>query len=77
MSMTERFEVPSEDPEGKLERALMEEYLRSKKHSFSDLHTLPETERRHLLEAAALYADKRLAEVGARAHYVENLHRHG
>jgi hypothetical protein len=74
--MTEKFEVPCEDPEGKLERALMEEYLRSKKHSFNDLSTLPETERRRLLEAAALYADKRLAEVGARAHYVENLHRH-
>jgi hypothetical protein len=74
--MSERFDVPSEDPEGKLERALMEEYLRSKKHSFGDLHTLPETERRRLLEAAADYADRRLAEVGARAHYVGKLHQH-
>jgi hypothetical protein len=54
----------------------MEEYLRLKKHSFGDLHTLPETERRRLLEAAADYADRRLAEVGARAHYVGKLHRH-
>ena len=74
--MTERFEVPCEDPEGKLERTLMEEFLRSKKHSFDDLYTLSETERRRLLEAAAVYADERLAEIGARAHYVENLHRH-
>jgi hypothetical protein len=74
--MAERFDVPCEDPEGKLERALMEEYLHSKKHSFDDLNSLPDTERRRLLEDAALYADKRLAEVGARAHYVENLHRH-
>lgn len=74
--MTERFEVPCVDPESKLERALMEEFLRSKRHSFDDLHTLPEAERHRLLEAAAVYADARLAEIGARAHYVEGLHKH-
>jgi hypothetical protein len=74
--MTERFDTPSEDPEAKLERALMEEYLRGWQHSFGDVFLLPDAERRHLLDDAAVYAARRLAEIGARAHYVADLHRH-
>lgn len=72
----ERFETPSEDPEAKLERALMEEFLRGQGVSFAELEPLPEDSRRHLLEGAAMYAAQRLAEIGARAHYVEDLHQH-
>jgi hypothetical protein len=74
--MGERIEVATEDPEAKLERALMEEFLRRRQHSFSDLALLTPSERNHLLDEAARYADARLAEIGARAHYIENLHKH-
>jgi hypothetical protein len=74
--MTDRLDVPStEDPEAKLERALMEEFLRAKHHSFADLASLDAAERQHLLEEAAIYAAGRLAEIGCRAHYVEGLHK--
>ena len=74
--MGERIEVATEDPEAKLERALMEQYLRLKHHSFSDLALLTPAERNHLLDEAARYADRRLAEIGARAHYIGDLHKH-
>ena len=75
--MAERFDgAAAEDPEARLERALMEEYLRGQHHSFDDLSTLLPGERRLLLDGAAAYASRRLAEIGARAHYVEDLHRH-
>ena len=75
--MTALFDGPNtDDPEAKLERALMEEYLRVHRHTFDDLGSLPELERRLLFDAAAAYAARRLAEIGARAHYVEDLHRH-
>ena len=74
--MGERLEVPTEDPEAKLERALMEEYLRRRNHSFSDVGLLTPDERHRLLDLAAKYAAGRLAEIGARAHFVEDLHKH-
>jgi hypothetical protein len=74
--MGERIEFPTDDPEAKLERALMEEYLRRRNHTFADLALLSPDERRRLLNAATTYADERLAEIGARAHFVEDLHKH-
>jgi hypothetical protein len=74
--MAERFEVPREDPEAKLEVALMEEFLQSRQHSFEDLRFLPDAERSTLFAAAAAYATRRLTEIDARAHYVADLHRH-
>jgi hypothetical protein len=74
--MGERIEVQTEDPEAKLERALMEEFLRRRNHTLTDLAMLTPGERRGLLEGAAAYACERLAEIGARAHYVEDLHKH-
>ena len=74
--MGERIEVATDDPEAKLERALMEEFLRRNHHSFTDLARLTPAERNRLLNRAARYADERLAEIGARAHYIEDLHKH-
>lgn len=74
--MGERIEVPTDDPEAKLERALMEEFLRRSHHTFSDLPRLTPDERRRLLDQATKYADGRLAEIGARAHFVDDLHKH-
>ena len=64
-----------EDPEGQLELALIEEFLRSHGHAPREVPALPEDQRRHLLEAASVYAAGRLAEIQARAHYVHEIHR--
>ena len=56
-----------EDPEGQLERALIEEFLIAHEHSLREVPALPEDQRRHLLEAASVYAAGRLAEIQARA----------
>ena len=75
--MATRFDgSAAEDPEASLERALMEEFLRTQHHSFGDLASLTEVQRRDLLHDAAVYASRRLCEIGARAHLVEELHRH-
>ena len=74
--MGKRIEVATEDPEAKLEYALMEGFLRRNHHSVSDLAQLTPAERNLLLRQAARYADERLAEIGARAHFVAELHRH-
>ena len=63
---------PSEDPHAQLERAFIEEYLRSQGCS---LTTLPPDRAAALLSAACRYASERLTEVESRAHYVEDLHR--
>jgi hypothetical protein len=74
--MAERYDVPLSDPEAKLERALMEQYLREQGHSFADLASLPADERLKLLRDADFYAAGRMAEIQARAHYIADLHRH-
>ena len=71
------FEVPpSEDPNGRLERAFIEEYLRAHGTSFDTLAQLPREEAAALLNQASRYASGRLTEVESRAHFVEELH-HG
>ena len=65
--------VRSADPHGPLERALMDEFLAGRGHTLHSAGSLPLLERRELLRAAASYATLRLAEIEARAHYVEDL----
>jgi hypothetical protein len=74
--MAERSEFPLTDPEAKLELALIQGYLHERGHSLAEMQTLPQTERQALLRDAELYAAGRLAEIGARAHYVADLHKH-
>jgi hypothetical protein len=74
--MAERSEVPISAPEAKLERALIEEFLQRQGYSYGDLASLPRERRLQLLCDADLYAAGRMAEIEARAHYVEDLHRH-
>ena len=69
-------DVPSvQDHEAKLERALIDEFLREHGHNLHDLDALPEDARRLLLQEASIYAAGRLAEIEARAHYVKEIHR--
>ena len=71
---TERALVPMEDPQAALERAFIEEYLKTRGHSLRSLHDLPEDQVNALLRAASLYAATKLAEVEARATYVHEIH---
>jgi hypothetical protein len=74
--MHDRPETPRrEDPHAQLERALIEEYLRSQQHSLETLDQLPPDEAERLLQDASVYASGRLTEVESRAHLVDELHR--
>ena len=67
---------PVQDPEAKLELALIEEFLHEHGSDLTALALLAPAERQQLLHDASAYAANRLAEIGARAHYVEDLHKH-
>ena len=66
--------TPSRDPEGRLERALIDEFLRIHGHDATSLASLPADERTRLLQEASVHACARLAEIEARAHFVHELH---
>jgi hypothetical protein len=73
--MKEPIDVPPlEDPEAKLERAFIEQFLAQQGYSREQLLGLSEAHRLALLRDARAYAAERLAEVQARAHYVNDLH---
>jgi hypothetical protein len=65
----------SEDPHAQLERAFIEEYLRSRQHSLETVRQLPPDEAGLLLQQASVFASGRLTEVESRAHLVDELHR--
>jgi hypothetical protein len=73
--MAERAETPLEDPLAQLERALIDDYLQTRGCSLSTIDLRPPDERRLLLTQAAQYAAVRLAEIDARAAYVNEMHR--
>jgi hypothetical protein len=76
MTLHDRDDVPPlHDPEGRLELELIAEFLHALGHDASTLDALPEPQRRHLLQDASVYAAGKLAEIGARAHYVADIHR--
>jgi hypothetical protein len=64
-----------EDPRAQLERAFIEEYLRSRHHDLDSLKLLPLGEADALVAQASLFASGRLAELESRAHLVDELHR--
>jgi hypothetical protein len=69
-----RPEAPlQEDPHGRLEKAFIEEYLRSQGYTLEDLHHLPEDVVKRLMTEASLYASVRLTEVEARARFVHEV----
>jgi hypothetical protein len=65
--------VPSDDPHGPLECALMDEFLSERGHTLQSVRGLPQPERRELLCGATSYATLRLAEIEARAHLFDEL----
>jgi hypothetical protein len=74
MSPTESMPPPMQDPEGQLERALIDEFLRTRGHDSTSVETLPDGERNGLLREASIYATAKLAEIDARARFVHELH---
>jgi hypothetical protein len=72
--MRQRAETSLEDPQGRLERALIEEYLQERGCSLSTMNARPVGEQRSLLRQASQYALGRLAEIDARAAYIHEIH---
>lgn len=73
--MPERAETPLEDPQARLERAFIQEFLQQHGYDLSTIDLKSPGERRELLVQAAQYAAGRLAEIDARAAYVGELHK--
>jgi hypothetical protein len=65
---------PLRDPDRQLERALIDEFLRTRGHDSTSVESLPVDERQRLLQGASIYAGGKLTEIEARAHYVHELH---
>jgi hypothetical protein len=65
---------PVDDHEARLERALIEEDLRIRGTDLARVSALAPPAREALLHDASIYAATKLAEIEARAHYVEDLH---
>ena len=63
-----------EDPEGQLEKALIQEFLRTRGLDSNALAALPDDEAKRVLTEASVYASAKLAEVEARAHFVQEIH---
>ena len=72
--MAPRAETPLDDPQARLERALISEYLSTRGCDLGTIDLKPPAERRELMRQASQYAAVRLAEIDARAAYVEDLH---
>jgi hypothetical protein len=63
-----------EDPEARLERAFVDDFLRTHGHTQVSLASLAEDERQRLLRDASTYAAGKLTEVEARARFIHELH---
>ncbi len=72
--MRERAETALEDPQARLERALIEEYLQERGCSLSTVSLKSPGEQKSLRVQAAQYAAVRLAEIDARAAYIHQIH---
>jgi hypothetical protein len=69
-----RADVPLEEPQAALERAFIDEYLRSRGYTLRTAHDLPAEQLKTLMREASIYAAAKLAEVEARATYVHDIH---
>ena len=77
MTAPDRPESPMHEPLAALEADLIDEYLRTRGHDPAALRVRTDAEARGLLRDASFYASMKLTEVETRAHYVQEIHRHG
>jgi hypothetical protein len=62
------------DPNARLERAMIDEFIRRRGYDPARLEQLPDDVRTRVQAEASTHAAARLAEMEARAHYVHDLH---
>jgi hypothetical protein len=62
-----------QDPHAALERAMIEEFLRARGCTLRSIDALRPADREPLLRAAVAFATLRLAEIEARAHFVDEI----
>jgi hypothetical protein len=67
-------EPVAEDPHARMEKAFIDEYLKSQGYDRHRLHELPEALAKQLMTEASQYASGKLTEVEARAHFVDEVH---
>ena len=67
-------ESPLADPHAGFERAMIEEFIRTRGYDAARLQDLLEDLLRRVQSDASTHADARVAEIEARAHYVHELH---
>lgn len=65
---------PARDPEGRLEQALIDEFLGARGLDAAAVRALPAEEAKRVMIEASAYATSKLAEVAARAHFVHEIH---
>ena len=63
-----------EDPQRRLEQAFIDEFLRVHGYEPTKLSVLPDPEREFVLKQASAWASGKLAEVDARAYFVDEIH---
>ncbi len=63
-----------EDPQAKLGRMYVEEFLRNKGHTWESVRALPEDAAKKIMVEASTYAAMKLCEVDARASVVKQIH---
>ncbi len=66
--------VHAQDPDALLEKAFLDEYVRGRGYDPRRLQELPEDKVRALMTEASIYASDKLAEIEARAGFVEGMH---
>jgi hypothetical protein len=74
MTRTDQETQRMEDPEARLEEALIAEYLRVRGVDSNAVRTWPAFQLKRVLKEASTYASAKLAEVESRAHFVHELH---
>ena len=67
-------DAPMRPPLGQLERALIDEFLRTRGYDPAEVPHLPPEQRDELLRQASRHASARMAEVEARSHYLDEIH---
>jgi hypothetical protein len=63
----------AEDPEGRLEQALIDQFLNARGLDAAAVRALPVAEAKRVLTEASTYAASKLAEIEARAHFVHQI----
>lgn len=62
-----------QEPHAALERAMIDEFLRARGYTLRSIDAMRPADREPLLRAAVTFATLRLAEIEARAHFVDEI----